>query len=196
RRLEASVDEWPITIAPITPAFVLARAGLQRMQPDAPPVMPDARPYRWLTLLWVAAIIAIIAVSIVRRRGIPWRRRGTRTFTQAAYDLGRLARLPADQSTYRRGLQRLHRAFDTAARQAVFGDHLAPLFAARPELLGLRAAIEQFYAASQREFFGAQAGVPSLEAVLVLARRCRDAERAMGRPGRGGPASDRGAHAL
>ncbi|MGH8301395.1 MAG: nonribosomal peptide synthetase MxaA, partial [Steroidobacteraceae bacterium] len=42
RRLEASVDEWPITIAPITPAFVLARAGLQRMQPDAPPVMPDA----------------------------------------------------------------------------------------------------------------------------------------------------------
>ncbi|HEV7136483.1 MAG TPA: hypothetical protein VGN43_07605 [Steroidobacteraceae bacterium] len=197
-RLTASVDEWPITIAPITPAFVLARAGLQEMQPDARPAMPDAGRYMWLTLLWAAAIVAIVAGTVVRRRGIPWLRRGARPFALAAHDIAKLARLPPDRPVYRRGLQRLHRAFDAAAGHATFGEHLAPLFAARPELLGLRPQIEQFYAASQREFFGAQAGVPSLEAVLALARRCRDAEAAATRlSGDGDPAPDgRRAHAL
>lgn len=175
-RLTASVDEWPITIAPITPAYVLARAGLKQMQPDARPVMPGTGRYRALTLLWAAAIVAIVAGTVVRRRGIPWLRRGARPFAQAAHDIAKLARLPPDRSNYRRGLQRLHRAFDTAAGHAVFGEHLAPLFAGRPELVGLRAEIVQFYAASQREFFGTEAQAPRLDEVLALARRCREAE--------------------
>lgn len=180
-RLTATVDEWPITIAPITPAYVLARAGLKEMQPDARPMMPGTGRYMALTLLWAAAIVAIVAGTVVRRRGIPWLRRGARPFAQAAHDIAKLARLPPDRAGYRGGLQRLHRAFDTAAGHAVFGEHLAPLFAARPELLGLRAEIEQFYAASQREFFGTHAAPPRLDEVLALARRCRDAESAAAR---------------
>lgn len=198
-RLTASVDEWPITIAPITPSYVLARAGLKEMQPDARPVMPRIGRYRALTLLWAATIIAILAGTVVRRRGIPWLRRGARPFAQAAHDIGKLARLPPDRSNYRRGLQCLHRAFDTAAGHAVFGEHLAPLFAARPELLGLRAQIEQFYAASQREFFGTEAQAPRLDEVLALARRCREAEGAAARqPSAGGDpaATQRRTHAV
>lgn len=188
-RASALVDEWPVTIAPITPTFVLARAGLTRTQPDARLTTPDPGRYMWLTLLWVAGIIAVIAGSILRRRGIPWLRQGARPFARAARDLGKLSRLPPDRATYRRGLQRLHRAFDEAAGHAVFGERLAPLFAAHPELLDLRGDIEQFYAASQREFFGTRETATSLDGVLALAARCRDAEAAAAaRPPGGEPA--------
>lgn len=175
-RETAMVDEWPITIAPITPTYVLARAGLTEIRPDAPPPTPDAAPYMWLTLLWAAGIVAVIAITAAQRRGGFWLRRSARPFAKAARDLRKLARLPPEQAIYRRGLQRLHRAFDAAAGHAVFGDRLAPLFAARPELIGLRAQIERFYAASQREFFGSGSNSASLQEVLALADRCREAE--------------------
>src|SRR5512146_2819456 len=56
----AGIEEWPVTIAPITPAYVLARAGLPQTQPDAPPPTPDLGRYRWLTLLCAAIMIALI----------------------------------------------------------------------------------------------------------------------------------------
>jgi mxaA protein len=175
-RQAALLDEWPITIAPITPTYVLGRAGLAETRPDAPPPLPDPARYMRLTLLWAAAILAVIAVTAVRRRGGLWLRRGARPFAKAARDLRKLARLPPERATYERGLQRLHRAFDAAAGRVMFGDRLSPLFAAHPELAGLRAAIEQFYAASQREFFGTGSGSASLHGVLALAERCREAE--------------------
>jgi mxaA protein len=175
------VDEWPITIAPITPTYVLARAGLPDIRPDAPPPIPDAARYMWRTLLWTAAILAVIAITAVQRRGGLWLRRSARPFAKAARDLRKLARLPPEPATYKRGLQRLHRAFDAAAGHAVFGDRLAPFFAAHPELAGLRAPIEQFYVASQREFFGTGSNSASLQEVLALAERCREAEASAGR---------------
>jgi mxaA protein len=197
-QLTATVDEWPITIAPITPTYILARAGLAQTQPDAPPPTLDTARYMWLTLLWIALILAIVATILVHRHGIPWLRHGVRPFARAARDIAKLSRLPPERATYRRGLQRLHRAFDAAAGHAVFGDRLAPLFAAHPELLGLRRDIEQFYAASQREFFGAPADAAGLGEVWALAARCRDAEAAAARrPAAGVPAAaDRRPHAL
>jgi mxaA protein len=188
-QVTTTVDEWPITIAPITPTYILARAGLTRTQPDTPPPTPDIGRYKGLTILWAAAIVALIAGRAVQRRGIPWLRQGARPFARAARDIGRLSRLPPERVTYRRGLQRLHRAFDAAAGHAVFGESLAPLFAAHPELLRLRPDIERFYAASQREFFGLHGGGASLGEVLALAARCRDAEAAARRPTAGGHAT-------
>ncbi len=175
-RETALVDEWPITVAPITPTYVLARAGLTEIRPDAPPPTLDAAPYRRLTLLWAAALIAVIAIMGAQRRGGLGIRQRARPFARAARDLRKLTRLPPETATYRRGLQRLHRAFDDAAGHAVFADRLAPLFAAHPELVGLRAHIERFYAASQREFFGSGSSSASLQEVLALADRCREAE--------------------
>lgn len=197
-QVTASSDAWPITITPITPTFVLNRAGLTSMQPDARPATPAPGPYMWLTLLWCALILALIAGNAVRRHGLPWLQQGARPFARAARDIAKLSRLPPERATYRRGLQRLHRAFDAAAGHAVFGERLAPLFAAHPELLGLRQDIEQFYAASQREFFGTHAGEASLDEVSALAARCRDAETvAARRPATGEPvAADRRSHAV
>lgn len=188
-QLTATVDPWPITISAITPTYILARAGLPQTQPDARPMVPDTGRYMGLTLLWAAAIAVLIAGIAVRRRGIPWLRREARPFASAARDIAKLSRLAPDQVTYRRGLQRLHRAFDAATGHAIFGDRLAPLFAAHPELLGLRTDIEDFYAASQREFFGAHAGKSGLDEVLALARRCRDAEALAARRLPGGSGS-------
>lgn len=197
-QLTTTVDEWPITIAPITPIYILARAGLAQTQPDAPPPAIDTARYMWLTFLWIAVILAIVAATLVQRYGIPWLRQGVRPFARAARDIVKLSRLPPERATYRRGLQRLHRAFDAAAGHAVFGERLAPLFAAHPELLGLRTDIEQFYAASQREFFGAPADGARLGEVLALAARCRDAEAAAARrPDAGVPAATDGTpHAI
>jgi mxaA protein len=197
-RLTAMVDEWPITLAPITPTYVLARAGLTQTQPDAPPPAPDTARYRRLTFLWLACILVIVGVTIVRRRGIPWLRQGSRPFARAAREIAKLSRLPQEHATYRQGLQCLHRAFDATTGHAVFGDRLTPLFTARPELLRLRAEIEQFYAASQREFFGARTADTSLREVLALAVRCRDAEAAAARGSpAGGPAGpERRPHAV
>lgn len=196
--VSTTVDEWPITIAPITPTYVLARAGLTAIRPDARPSIPDPGRYMWLTLLWAAAIIVVIAGIAAQRRGIPWLRHGARPFAGAARDIAKLARLPPERATYRRGLQRLHRAFDAAAGHALFGDLLPALLAAHPELSRLRADIEQFYADSQREFFGIQAGTASLGEVLALARRCGEAEAAASRrQSVGEPAApDRSPHAL
>lgn len=180
-RTSVPIDEWPVTIAPITPAYVLARGGLTQIQPDARPSAPDPGPYMRLTLLWAVLLVGLIALRGAQRRGIFWMRHGSRPFASAARDIAKLSRLPPDQVTYRRGLQRLHRAFDAAAGQAVFGEQLAPLFAAHPDLLGLHTDIEEFYAHSQREFFGARTGAASLGAVLALANRCRDAEAAADR---------------
>lgn len=197
-QVTTTVDEWPITIAPITPTYILARAGLTSAQPDTPPPIPDTGRYMWLTILWVAAIVVIVAGIAAQRRGIPWLRQGARPFARAARDIAKLSRLTPERATYRRGLQRLHRAFDAAAGHAVFGERLAPLFAAHPELLRLRADIEQFYAASQREFFGVHGGGASLGEVLALAARCRDAEAAAARrpPAGGHTAPDRRPHAV
>ena len=197
-QLTATVDEWPITIAPITPTYILARAGLAQAQPDAPPPRLDTARYMWLTFLWIALILAVVAAIFAQRHGIPWLRHGARPFARAARDIAKLSRLPPERATYRRGLQRLHRAFDAAAGHAVFGERLAPLFAAHPELLGLRTDIEQFYAASQREFFGAPADGARLGEVLALAARCRDAEAAAARRSAAGvpAAADRTPHAV
>ncbi|MGH8295680.1 MAG: hypothetical protein ACRETZ_09310 [Steroidobacteraceae bacterium] len=118
------IDEWPVTISPITPTYVLARAGLTQTQPDARPPTTATGTTMRLTLLWAAAFIALNAGLILRRRAIPWLRRDARPFARAAHDLAKLSRLPPDRATYRRGLQRLHRAFDAAAGHAVFGDVL------------------------------------------------------------------------
>lgn len=189
-QVTTSIDEWPITIAPITPAYVLARAGLTEIRPDAPPPTSDSGRYRRLTLLWLAAIVAVAAAMTVQRRGGLWLRQGARPFARAARDLRKLARLPPEQTTYRRGLQRLHRAFDAATGHAVFGDRLAPLFAAHPELVGLREQIGRFYAASQHEFFGTGARTASLQDVLALANGCREAEATVGRKSPAARASD------
>jgi mxaA protein len=180
---EALVQPWPITVSPVTPPYVLSRAGLGDMRPDASPRLIETRTLLLRTLLWALGLAAIGAYVVVSRFGVPLLARRRGPFARALSDLRRLARGSPDETTQLRAMQRLHRAFDETAGHAVFAAQLARFFAVHGEFEGTRTEAERFFRISQEEFFGgtrpAHSGVSaSLDAVLALARRCRDAERA------------------
>jgi mxaA protein len=180
---EAVVTPWPITVAPVTPLYVLSRAGLGEMRPDAPARLIETRPLLLRTLMWAIALSAIGAYAVISRFGVPFLARRHGPFARALSDLRRLARASQDEATQLRAMQRLHRAFDETAGHAVFAGQLARFFALHGEFEDTRAEAERFFRTSREEFFGdartTHSGAPaSIDAVLALARRCRDAERA------------------
>jgi mxaA protein len=175
------IDAWPITVSAMTPSFVLARAGLDELQPDIAPQREPLLP-RLLRLGLLLMLCAGVAYLLALRR-FPqlawWRRKAP--FRSAWLDLRRLARR-RDDAAYPAALQRLHAAFDAAAGQALFADRLEPLFAAQPQLRPLSTEVASFYAQSRRTFFAA--GAPAapdgqaMTALLALARRLAQHERA------------------
>lgn len=173
------VGPWPITAAPITPEFVLARAGLEAMQPDIAPVPEPLAPIAGRLAAYLALAAAAGFVLAARRwpRLAFWRREAP--FRDALPELRRLARRGGDAAD-RAALARLHRAFDESAGCALFADRLAPLYAARPRLRALAPAIEAFYAASRAAFFAPAPGPAAIDAAALLAL-CRRLAREEGR---------------
>jgi mxaA protein len=181
---EAVVQPWPITVSPITPPYVLSRAGLGDMRPDASPLLIETRTLLFRTLLWAIGLSALGTYVVISRFGVPYLARRRGPFARALSDLRRLARRSPDETTQLRAMQRLHRAFDETAGHAVFAGQLARFFALHHQFEGTRTEAERFFRISREEFFGeahrAHSGASaSLDAVLALARRCRDAERAV-----------------
>jgi mxaA protein len=179
---EAVVARWPIVVAPITPTYVLSRAGLGEVRPDATPPLIGTRSLRLRWVLWAILLAGIAAYGALDRFGLPYLRRRRAPFARAVSDLRRLARTSTDERTRRRAMQRLHRAFDETAGHAVFAEHLAGFFALHGELAGTRTEAERFFRISREAFFGGSTEAhpdasASLDVVLALARRCRDAER-------------------
>lgn len=189
----AEIAPWPITVAPITPPFVLARAGLDAMQPDVQPLREPLQPIALRLMLWLGLLVPVTWVLAARRwpQMAFWRRDAP--FRDALADLRRIAarERPASPQQYRDALARMHRAFDGAAGRALFADRLAPLYASRPALRDAEAAVQAFYAESRRVFFGGgdvqvdgqPAGADSaagLQSLVALCRRLAqlEAERA------------------
>ena len=180
---EAVVTPWPLTVSPVTPSFVLSRAGLGDMRPDASPRLIETRALLFRTLLWAIGLSALGAYVVISRFGVPFLARRRGPFARALSDLRRLARGAADETTHLRAMQRLHRAFDETAGHAVFAGQLERFFALHGEFEDARTEAERFFGTSREEFFGEahpghSGAFASLDAVLALARRCRDAERA------------------
>lgn len=149
-----SVGEWPVTVAPLTPEFVLARAGLPDLQPDIEPAPAGTAALRARLALWAVLLAATLAAWGLQRhpQWAFWRRRAP--FRQAWLDLRRLARRnPATADLQRQALARVHRAFEAAAGCALFAEKLEPLYAARPGLRALAPEIDAFFAASRHRFF-------------------------------------------
>jgi len=176
-----AVGDWPVTVAPLTPEFVLARAGLPDLQPDIEPEPAAATTLVARLALWGALLVVTLGAWAVQRHPqlAFWRRRAP--FRQAWQDLRRLARRgPATAELQRQALARLHRAFEATAGCALFAEKLDPLYAARPGLRVVAPDIDAFFAASRRSFFAeAGAGPPaagSLEACLALSRRLAQLE--------------------
>lgn len=175
--VEEVVAEWPITLAPITPEYVLARSGLDTMRPDHPPPLIDTRGHAKRVAVSAALLALTLVYFAATRFAWPILSRPRRPFARAYRDLRRLARNGSDQHRERTALQRLHRAFDETAGRAVFKAHLERFFEEHPHFSSLRDEAETFYAVSRSQFFGIGGERPAMDRLTALARRCRDLER-------------------
>jgi mxaA protein len=175
------VDEWPVTAGPLTPEFVLSRAGLTDLQPDMAP-QPAPMAARWArTSLWAALFVLCTMLWAVQRypQLAFWRRQAL--WRRAWLDLRRLARQhPTPAYVQWQALQRVHAAFDATAGCAVFADALQPLYAAGPWLRDADTDITAFFAASRRCAFAGPAQQPgselTLPALMALCRRLAQLE--------------------
>jgi len=174
---EEHIGDWPISIAPLTPPTVLARAGLEEMRPDAPPPLVDTGGYRLRLGLYALILGGLGGLALWRRFGLSWAggRRGP--FALACRDVQRLARRRSRPGVHAEALRRLHRAFDQCAGCTVFAEQLDAFFARRPQFGALRAETEQLFRHSRTLFFGGSGDAGSLDRVLALARAYRAAER-------------------
>lgn len=178
RKSEERVGEWPISIAPITPPTVLARAGLEDLRPDAPPPRVDTGTYRLRLSIYALTLGGLGLLALWLRFGLPWAAAGRRPFARAYRDLRRLARRRSLPDAHAEALRRLHRAFDQCAGHTVFAEQLDDFFAQQPGFGALRAETEQLFRQSRNLFFGGGGSdTGSLDRVLALARAYRSAER-------------------
>ncbi len=167
-----SVPAWPITVAPLTPEYVLASHGLEEMRPSTAAPHVRTGPTRARMWLYGAALLGLLLAWLYRKYGVSWIARYRGPFARAYRAAGRADSLPE--------LARLlHQAFNQTAGRTVIAPALEEFFAQHPRFAALGGRIHAFFAESQRAFFAAGEANPRLEreALLSLARDLRDRER-------------------
>lgn len=154
RIVEETLSESPITLAPLTPAVVLARAGLEEMRPDiAPPAIDTAARLQRLTAYALAAgLIALAWAGWYFGFGL--RGRKARPFARAEHELRRMLAHATGPTARRDAMRIVHRAVDASAGTTVFAESLDTLFARCPSLAPAHDDVKRFFAASRAEFFG------------------------------------------
>jgi mxaA protein len=142
------VQEWPISLAPVTPKTVFDQGGLSELRPDRPAPRAATAPIRDALVSWFVALVVTLAAWLV---WLMWRNRQDslhRPFARAVRELRGLdERSP-------KAWYALHRAFDASAGRSVQLETLPALFERAPHLEPERPAIEQFFAQSSERFFG------------------------------------------
>lgn len=165
-------NSLPLTVAPLTPTVVLARAGLEEMRPDAdaPHIDTAAQERRLHLALGSAAALAAgwIALLTLRR----WRAGRRLPFSRAQREM---RQLEAGSSA---AWRRLHRALDETAGQVVRGHSLAALLLRAPWLVPMEAELRHFFDASQARFFAEHSGDDADPAALC-ARAARLERKAL-----------------
>lgn len=151
RPFSREIANWPITVSPLTPEFVLARAGLEALRPDRVPPPIDTSARRLRLWLYAALFVTVLASYSWSRFGAAWLAR--RPFARAYREIARLERNHS-QDSYRAALRAMHRAFDETNGASLFSEHIPPFLHKHPRFAVLRTGIEQFFALSRDEFFG------------------------------------------
>ncbi len=164
------VDEWPISVAPLTPRAAFGEGRLLPLQPDRPAPPVDTEPIRSRLAAWLGALVLVLAGWLGWWTWRNWQAASRRPFARAARELRRL-----DESSPK-AWQRLHRAFDETAGATVRAGNLTVLFERAPHLNPLRPTIEQFFAQSRQQFFGAGLHETPLS-VRALCVRLRQLEK-------------------
>lgn len=182
RTVAEMLTDSPVTIAPLTPTVVLARAGLEEMRPDLAPPLVDTLP-NVRRLAAYAVVAGLMAVAWAAWYfGFSLRGRRARPFARAERDLRRQLASGSDTTLRRDAMRTLHRAFDATAGSTLFAESLRGFFDRHPTLAPAHDAVARFFAASRAEFFGEgreQSGYESAE-LLALARRLKALEREAG----------------
>lgn len=184
RTVEETLTESPVTLAPLTPAVVLARAGLEEMRPDvAPPLIDTSPQLRRLGAYGLTAGLFALAWA-AWYFGFGLRGRRARPFARAERDLRRQLARAAEPSVRRAAMRTLHRAFDATAGSTVFAESLRDFFDRSPTLAPAHDGVKRFFAASRAEFFGeghneAEADFTSTD-LLALAKQLKALERETG----------------
>lgn len=182
RTVAETLSEAPVTIAPLTPAVVLARAGLEEMRPDvAPPLIDTRPPMRRLAAYALAAGLLAIAWT-AWYVGFGLRGRQHRPFARAERALRRQLARDGAPAARREAMRTLHRAFDSTAGSTLFAESLGAFFARCPYFEPAQDSVKRFFAASRAEFFGDGGAVSAYDAAALqaLARQLKTLEREAG----------------
>lgn len=181
RTEEARVEGWPVTVAPLLPVDVSPRRGLGDWQPDAPLPHVDTAPFERRLALGAVVAALLAAALAVAYLGPPWRAWRAQPFGRAWRQLRRLGPAPAP-ADWLAACRTLHEALNRSAGEVLFERGVPAFVAARPAFAGLQDELLRFLQLSRASFFGGAAPAAGDAAWLVgLARRCRDAERGLGR---------------
>ncbi|MEY4729666.1 MAG: hypothetical protein RL020_824 [Pseudomonadota bacterium] len=171
------IAESPFTVSPITPAFVLARDGLEEMRADKSAQLIDASAHYWRLGFAALATAAALLSLIYVKWGLPFLRKHNGPFARARRDINKIN--DADSSA---ALRRLHRAFDETAGVSIFPQHLTEFFTRHPAFSDLQTDTQKFFASSRQAFFSKATesdGTINKQWLLDFCARCRDRERGM-----------------
>jgi mxaA protein len=164
---ELSVPEWPMSLGPLTPEEPFSRAGLGGLRPDRTaspiPLAPIQRGFG----IGVAGFILCLGAWGAWWVWRGWRSSARQPFAVACREIEKV------QGAAPEAWHALHRAFDRTAGRAVHGESIDLLFQRAPQLLPMRASIEQFYRQSGARFFGGE----TPESLLSVPALCRDLRR-------------------
>jgi mxaA protein len=177
QQVTTTMPDWPVTLAPLAPENVPARAGLPEMRPDQPPSLIPTRPLE-IRLGGYAALFALTLLYLGYRQFGWLNFAGAGPFARAYRDLKNIAKQNRDASGLQSAMRRVHRAFDETAGRTMFAGRLEEFFSSHARFSGVRDSIELFFDRSRHEFFGAStAGRMSIDDVIMLCRECYRCER-------------------
>jgi mxaA protein len=182
--LSITLPGIPVTVSALTPAEVLARDGLEELQPDAPVPRIATTAIR-LRLITLAVIAAVLAAWFAWAQGwVPTSLLARRPFARARSAIARLG-TPANERVLAEQARRIHRAFDESAGFAVTDETLDRFFERCPTFTAARGDIRSFFEASNRYFFAENGlALPSMDTMQQLVRRLAECEYAAGRKAR------------
>jgi mxaA protein len=182
--LTIALPEIPVTVSPLTPGEVLARDGLEELQPDVAVPRIEPNPLR-LRLIALAVVAAALAAWLAWARGwVPTSLLARRPFARTRAAIARLG-TAADERTLAEQARRIHRAFDESAGFAVTDETLDRFLELRPAFGAARSDIRSFFDASNRYFFAENGqALPSIDTMRQLVRRLAECEYATGRKAR------------
>lgn len=149
------VPAWKVGVSPLREIVPERKERADDyLRPDVPALLVDeTRPRTVAVALAAAASLSLIAVA--RDRGWPpFQRRPARIFSALARRLTANARRASGDEALRLAILEVHRAIDAVNGASLLAEDLPGFLDRRPEFAVLQPAMERFFAASSRRFFG------------------------------------------